>query len=518
MTCRCRGVNTAQKTAGRGAHRSAHGAPTCGAWGFNPTMTEHDRYQSPLATRNGSPQMQAVWSPRRKFGTWRRLWLALAEAQHELGLPISDGQLDELRQHLDDIDFAAAAAHEQRLRHDVMAHIHALGEVAPQARPIIHLGATSQFVNCNTDLLQIRAALQIVAGKLAGVIDALGRFAGEYRALPTLGFTHLHPAQPTTVGKRAAVWGYDLALALEEVEHRLGTLRFRGVKGTTGTQASFLALFEGDPDPHAKVEQLDRLVTKKMDWDPNRRCVVTGQTYPRVVDGMVASTLASVAVVSQKFATDLRLLAHRKELEEPIEQDQVGSSAMAYKRNPMRCERICGLSRFVIGLSGVAHTTAAEQWLERTLDDSSARRLSLPEPFLALDGVLDLMLDVTRRIVVYERTIAANLAAELPFMATEDLMMAAVRRGADRQTVHEVIRRHSRAAAERVKVEGADNDLLQRLAGDPAFAGIDLEAVLEPSQFVGRAPQQVDRFIAEVVEPIRQRYAADLDYQPQVKV
>ena len=481
-------------------------------------MTQHDRYESPLAARNASARMQAVWSPRRKFGTWRRLWLALAEAEQELGLPISDAQLDELRGHLDDIDFDAAAEHEKRLRHDVMAHVHALGDVAPLARPIIHLGATSQFVNCNTDLLQIRDALGIVAGKLAAVIDSLARFATQYRDLPTLGFTHFQPAQPTTVGKRAAVWAYDLALTLEEVEHRLATLRFRSVKGTTGTQASFLALFDGEPDKHEKVEQLERLVAEKMGWDPDLRFTVTGQTYPRVVDGMVASTLAAVAVACQKFATDMRLLAHRKELEEPIEADQVGSSAMAYKRNPMRCERICGLSRFVIGLSSVAHTTAAEQWLERTLDDSSARRLSLPEPFLALDGVLDLMIDVTRRIVVYEGTIAANLAAELPFMATENLLMAAVRGGADRQAVHEIIRRHSRASAERVKVHGAANDLLERLAQEPVFAGVDLAGVLEASQYVGRAPEQVDGLIEQVVEPIRQRYAADLDYQPQLRV
>jgi adenylosuccinate lyase len=481
-------------------------------------MDAHDRYESPLATRNASPAMQAVWSPKRKHGTWRRLWLALAEAQQELGLAISDQQIDELRQHLNDIDFDVAAEHEKRLRHDVMAHIHALGDVAPAARPIIHLGATSQFVNCNTELLQIRAALQIIASKLAAVIDALARFAGRYRDLPTLAFTHFQPAQPTTVGKRAAVWGYDLALVLDEVEHRIDTLRFRGVKGTTGTQASFLALFEGHEDPHDKVEQLDRLVAKKMDWNPDRRLLVTGQTYPRLVDGQVSATLAAVASVCQKFATDMRLLAHRKELEEPIEEDQVGSSAMAYKRNPMRCERICGLSRFVIGLSVVAHTTAAEQWLERSLDDSAARRLTLPEPFLALDGVLDLMVDVTRRIVVYEKTIAANLAAELPFMATENLMMAAVKRGADRQQVHEVIRRHSRAAAQRVKQDGAENDLLQRLADEAAFAGIDLKAVLEPSQYVGRAPQQVDQFIEQIATPIRMRYADALEYQPDLKV
>lgn len=482
-------------------------------------MEQDLRYVSPLASRNASPEMQAVWSPRTKFTTWRRLWLALAEAEQELGLAISDEQLEELRAHLDDIDYDAAAGYEKKLRHDVMAHVHALGDVAPQARPIIHLGATSQFVNCNAELIQVRQALQIVARKLAGAIDRLGRFAAEYRALPTLGFTHLQPAQPTTVGKRAALWAYDLSLALEEVEHRITSLRFRGVKGTTGTQASFLALFGGDtPEAHAKVEQLDRLVTEKMGWDPERRFVLTGQTYPRVVDGMVAASLAAVAAAAQKFATDVRLLAHRKELEEPFEADQIGSSAMAYKRNPMRSERICGLSRFVIGLTQTPFVTAAEQWMERTLDDSSARRLTLPEPFLALDGVLDLLVNVTSGLVVYPKTIAANLAAELPFMATENLLMAAVQRGADRQEVHEVIRRHSQAAAQRVKEEGAANDLLDRLAGEPTFAGIDLGAVLDPAQFVGRAPRQVDEFIEEVVEPIRQRYAEAMGYEPELKV
>jgi adenylosuccinate lyase len=475
----------------------------------------HTTYESPLASRNASPRMQAIWSPHRKFTTWRQLWLALAEAQRELGLEITDQQLNQLREHQDDIDFAAAAEYEKKLRHDVMAHIHALGDIAPDARPIIHLGATSQFVNCNTELLLIRDALRLIADKLAIAIDALASFAAKYRDLPTLAFTHYQPAQPTTVGKRAALWGHDLALALEEIEHRIASLRFRGVKGTTGTQASFLALFDGD---HDKVDQLDRLVTEKMGWPGDRRFVVTGQTYPRVVDGMVAGSLAAAAAVCQKFATDMRLLANRKELEEPFEKTQVGSSAMAYKRNPMRSERICGLSRFVIGLTTVPFTTAAEQWFERTLDDSSVRRLSLPEPFLALDGVLDLVINVARGIVVYDKTVAANLAAELPFMATENLLMAAVQGGADRQEVHEIIRTHSQAAAQRVKEQGESNDLLDRLAGEALFKDIDLKAVLDPAQFVGRAPQQVDQFIAEVVAPIRKRYAGELQYDPQLKV
>ncbi len=482
---------------------------------MHPVPLSHDRYESALTSRNASPRMQAIWSPKRKFTTWRRLWLALAEAQQQLGLSITDEQVAELRAHLDDIDFAKAAEHEQRLRHDVMAHVHALGDVAPNARPIIHLGATSQFINCNTELLLVRDALRLIAVKLANAIDALGGFAQRYRDVPTLGLTHFQPAQPTTVGKRAAVWAYDLAIALEEVEHRTASLRFRGVKGTTGTQASFLALFHGD---HDKVEQLDRLVTQKMGWDVDQRFVVTGQTYPRVVDGLVVSTLAAVAATCQKFATDLRLLANRRELDEPVENEQVGSSAMPYKRNPMRCERICGLSRFVIGLVQVPFTTAAEQWLERTLDDSSTRRLSLPEPFLALDGVLDLVINVARGIVVYEKTIAANLAAELPFMASENLMMAAVEKGADRQQVHEIIRGHAQAAAERVKSQGESNDLLDRLRGESVFKGVDFDAVLDSARFVGRAPQQVDAFIAEIVGPIRKRYAEQLGAEVELKV
>lgn len=478
-------------------------------------MDRRTTYESPLAARNASPQMQAIWSPQFKFSTWRRLWLALAEAEKELGLDIPDAAIAQLRAHLEDIDYEAAAGYERKLRHDVMAHVHTLADAAPAARPIIHLGATSQYVVCNTELIQLRDALLLVARKLANTIDALAEFAAKHRALPTLGFTHFQPAQPVTVGKRAALWAHDMALCLEEVEHRIASLRFRGVKGTTGTQASFLTLFSGD---HGKVERLDQLVTEKMGWDPDRRFVLTGQTYPRVVDGMVAGTLAAVAAACAKFATDLRLLANRKELEEPFEPDQIGSSAMAYKRNPMRCERICGLSRFVIGLVQTPFTTAAEQWLERTLDDSSARRLTLPEPFLALDGVLDLSVNVGRGIVVYEQTIRANLARELPFMATEELLMAAVQRGGDRQEIHEVIRRHSQAAAQRVKSEGAENDLLNRLEAEPCFRGIDLHRELDASRYIGRAPEQVDEFIVKVADPIRRRYAEHLGKNVELAV
>jgi adenylosuccinate lyase len=476
-------------------------------------MHPSERFESPLASRNASAAMQAVWSPRRKFGTWRRLWLALAQAQRELGLSVTQQQIDELAAHLDDIDMTAAAAHEARLRHDVMAHVHALGDVAPTARPIIHLGATSCYVTDNTELLQMREALGLVAGKLATAIDLLARFAVQHRDLATLGFTHFQPAQPVTVGKRATLWAYDLALALEEVEHRLATLRFRGVKGTTGTQASFLELFAGN---HDKVDELERLVARKMGFE--QTYAVTGQTYSRLVDAQVVGSLAVVATAVSKMCNDIRLLANRKEVEEPFEAQQIGSSAMAYKRNPMRCERATGLARFVLSVASSPLLTAATQWLERTLDDSANRRLALPEPFLAIDGCLDLAINIVDGLVVYPAIIRRNLMAELPFMATEVILMAAVQQGADRQEAHEVIRRHSQAAAQRVKADGGDNDLLERLRGEPMCKGINLDDLMDPSRFVGRAPQQVDQFIADVVAPIRQRYADKLGYRPTLKV
>ncbi len=466
-------------------------------------MDPNERFRSPLEGRYASRRMQAIWSPKRKFTTWRRLWLALAEAQHELGLAVTRPQLAALRAHLDDIDYDAADRYEAKLRHDVMAHIHALGDQAPLARPIIHLGATSQFVNCNTELIQMRDSLELVAVRLARVIDDLGRFAATYRDLPTLGFTHFQPAQPTTVGKRATLWAHDLALCLEDIEHRLGTLRFRGAKGATGTQASFLALFDGD---HDKVERMDELVCEKMGWPPERRYVVTGQTYPRVVDAHVVCALAATAAAVTKWCNDVRLLANRMEIEEPFEPSQVGSSAMPYKRNPMLCERATGLARHVMALSQAALSTAAAQWLERTLDDSSARRLTLPEAFLALDGALVVMHQVASGLVVHEDVIRRNLLSELPFLASENLLMAAVESGADRQSAHEVIRRHSHAAAAAVKMEGAPNDLLERLRQEPMFARLGLDRVLDPAAFVGRAPEQVDGFLAVVVDPIRSRY------------
>jgi len=466
-------------------------------------MSRNDSYRSPLENRYASPQLRAIWSPQRKFSTWRRLWLALAEAQRELGLDITAAQIEELAAHLDDIDYEAAERHESRLHHDVMAHIHALGDVAPTARPIIHLGATSQFVNCNTELLLIRESLDLIARRLAGIVDALATFATEHRALPTLGFTHFQPAQPTTVGKRATLWAADFAIALEDVEHRAASLRFRGVKGATGTQASFLALFDGDRE---KVERLDELVSEKMGWPADRRFVVTGQTYPRLVDAQVLGTLAVAAAGTHKCANDIRLLAHRKEIEEPFEDGQVGSSAMPYKRNPMLCERATGLARFVISLVSNGYNTAATQWMERTLDDSANRRLSLPESFLALDGALDAIGRVTRGLVVYPSAIRAHVVAELPFLVTEDILMAATRHGADRQEAHELIRRHSQEAARLVKVEGKPNDLLDRLRAEAIFKDVGLDALVDPDKRIGVAPEQVDRFVATVVQPIRERY------------
>ncbi|MCP4758594.1 MAG: adenylosuccinate lyase [Planctomycetes bacterium] len=436
--------------------------------------------------------MQSLWSDTHRFGIWRRLWLALAESEQELGLDISDTQLAAMRSHLDDIDLDAARTYERKLRHDVMAHVHAWGDAIPEARGIIHLGATSQFVNCNTELILIRDAIEIVAAKTAGLILALCNFADTWKDLPTLGATHYQPAQPVTVGRRAASWAQDLWLGLEDLEHRLESLRFRGVRGATGSQASFMTLFDGDAE---KVESLDQLVTERMGWPADRRFLVTGQTYPRVVDAQVLASLAAVAAAAHKCATDIRLLAGVRELEEPFEKNQIGSSAMAYKRNPMRCERACGMARFVMTLSASPLQTASVQWLERTLDDSSNRRLVLPEAFLALDGLLDVMRNVADGLIVRPAIVEARLRAELPFMATEDLMMAAVKRGADRQEAHEIVRQHAMAAAEALK-EGAENDLLERLAGEACFSGIDLKGVLDPNRYVGTCPTQVSRFTA----------------------
>ncbi|MEX2187315.1 MAG: adenylosuccinate lyase [Pirellulales bacterium] len=473
----------------------------------------HDRYDNPLVTRYASREMTALWSDDRKFRTWRRLWVALAEAEAELGLDISPAQIAELAANVENIDFDAAAQYERRLRHDVMAHVHAYGDVCPAARPIIHLGATSCYVTDNTDLILIRDGLRMIAGRLAAVIDRLARFAVERRDLACLAFTHLQPAQPTTVGKRACLWAYDLVQDLEEIERRADGLKARSVKGTTGTQASFLELFAGD---HEKVRRLEGLVAEKIGFAATY--AVTGQTYPRKVDSQILDALSGVAQSAHKAATDLRILAHRKEIEEPFEKDQIGSSAMAYKRNPMRSERICALSRFVMTLPANAAATLATQWMERTLDDSANRRIAIPQAFLGVDAVLQLYQNVVEGLVVYPKVIARHLSDELPFMATENILMAAVSAGGDRQNLHERIRQHSVAAGKVVKEDGGANDLLARLAADPAFAKIDLTAQLEAGRFVGRAPEQVDEFVAEIVQPIRGRYADSLGAAAEVRV
>jgi adenylosuccinate lyase len=470
-------------------------------------------YENPLVTRYASRRMAELWSSRDKFSTWRRLWVALAEAERELGLNISESQIAELKAKVDEIDFEAAKAHEKRLRHDVMAHVHTYGDVAPGARKIIHLGATSCYVTDNTDLILIREALTIIREGLVGAIDALGTFAQTYRDLPCLGYTHYQPAQLVTVGKRATLWAYELVLDLTDVERRLADLRFLGVKGTTGTQASFLALFEGD---HAKVEALDRMVAEAFGFADSHP--VSGQTYTRKVDSQVVASLGGIAESAHRFGSDLRLLAHEREVEEPFEAEQIGSSAMAYKRNPMRAERMCSIARFAMALPAAASQTAATQWLERTLDDSAVRRLVLPQAFLAVDALLTLYLNVVPGLVVNPPVIARHVAAELPFMATENLMMAAVQLGGDRQDLHEAIRTHSLAAAARIKQGDGLNDLAERLANDPAFQRIDLDAVLDPRQFVGRSPEQVDAFLAREIEPIRRRYPGLLGQRRDVSV
>jgi adenylosuccinate lyase len=463
----------------------------------------HDIYENPLISRYASREMATLWGDQRKFSTWRKLWVWLAEAEAELGLPITAEQIAELRSGIDTIDFESANRYERKLRHDVMAHVHAYGDQCPAARPIIHLGATSCYVTDNTDLILIREALEMVARRLSGVILTLSDFAREHRNLATLSFTHFQPAQPTTVGRRACLWAYDLALDLAEVEHRIDSLKARSVKGTTGTQASFLKLFEDD---HQKVRRLEQLVADKMGF--TETYAVTGQTYSRKIDSQVLDTLAGVAASAHKAATDLRLLANRKEVEEPFEADQIGSSAMAYKRNPMRSERICSLARFAMSLSANAVETHAVQWLERTLDDSANRRLALPQAFLAVDAVLVLYQNVATGLVVYPKVIARHLREELPFMATENILMAAVAAGGDRQELHEQIRQHSQAAASVVKQQGGENDLLDRLRKDKAFAKVDLAAAIDPATLTGRSAQQVDEFLAEVVEPIRKRYGS----------
>ena len=449
--------------------------------------------------------MQEIFSPGRRYGTWRRLWLALAESEKELGLPIPDEAITQMRAALvDALNLDKAAEYERRFRHDVMAHVHLFGDVVPAARPIIHLGATSAFVGDNTDLILHREALNLIRDRLVRCIAALAGFARAHAHLPTLAYTHFQPAQPTTVGKRATLWIQDFLLDLEEIEFRLETLRFRGVRGTTGTQASFLELFDGD---HAKVDALDAAVGRRMGFEANYP--VSGQTYTRKVDYAIQATLAGVATSSSKLGHDLRLLAHLREVEEPFESEQIGSSAMPYKRNPMRAERICALSRHVITLAQDPAFTAATQWLERTLDDSANRRLSIPDAFLSLDGTLVLVENVSKGLIVNPEVVRRNLAEHLPFMATETILMHATSRGGDRQELHERIRQHSMAAARRMKDEGADADLLERIASDEAFGvtADELATLVDARRFVGRAPEQVERILAEWVAPVLERYA-----------
>ncbi len=472
-----------------------------------------DIYTSPLVERNASREMVELFGAQKKFSTWRRLWLELAKAQKKLGLNIKQGQLNQMARRLDDINFRKAARYEKEFRHDVMAHIHTFAEAAPKAAPIIHLGATSCFVGDNADLIIMRQALELTAVKLAAVINLLGKFAKKHRATATLGFTHYQPAQLTTVGKRATLWCYEFVMDLQEIEYRLRTLPFRGVKGTTGTQASFLALFDGS---HSKVRLLDKAVAAAFGF--TNTCAVTGQTYQRKIDTLIVNTLASVAQSAHKFCNDIRLLANLKEIEEPFEKSQVGSSAMAYKRNPMRCERATALSRFVLSLASSPAMTASEQWLERTLDDSANRRLVIPEAFLAVDGILQILINVLDGLVVYPKVIAGRLAVELPFMATENILMAGVKASGSRQELHSKIRLHSHAAAAQVKNLGRPNDLIGRLKADIAFAKINFEKILKPSSYVGRAPQQVDEFLKDVVTPIRNRYRKELTRKAELNV
>ncbi len=459
----------------------------------------NDRYVSPLSERYASKEMQYIFSPDMKFKTWRKLWIALAETEKELGLPITEVQIEELKAHAEDINYDVAKERERVVRHDVMSHVYAYGQQCPKAKGIIHLGATSCYVGDNTDIIIMREALRLVRKKLINVMAELAKFADEWKNQPTLAFTHFQPAQPTTVGKRATLWLHDLCLDLEDLDYVLGSLKLLGSKGTTGTQASFLELFDGD---HEKCRKADAMIAEKMGFS---QCYpVSGQTYSRKVDTRVLNVLAGIAQSAHKFTNDIRLLQHLKEVEEPFEKNQIGSSAMAYKRNPMRSERIASLSNYVMSDVINPMLVASTQWFERTLDDSANKRLSIPEGFLAVDGILDLYLNVVDGLVVYPKVIEKHLMAELPFMATENIMMDAVKAGGDRQELHEKIRTLSMEAGRNVKEKGQENNLLELIAADPAF-GLSLEDLkksMDPSRYVGRAPRQVDEFLAEVVNPI----------------
>ena len=468
---------------------------------------DYNSYQNPLTGRYAGPEMNYNWSPHKKHSTWRRLWLALAEEEQKLGLDITDAQIAEMREHLDDVNFDVAEAFEKELRHDVMSHVHAFGQQCPTAMPIIHLGATSCYVTDNTELIQMRDGLKILKAKLLKLIAQLADFCDKYRSMPTLGFTHYQPAQLTTVGKRFALYLQDFMLDLEELEFESANLPFRSVKGTTGTQASFLALFNRD---YSKVAELEKRVAARMGFD--KIIDLSGQTYTRKVDYKVLSVLSGIGQSAHKMATDIRLLANLRELEEPFGKKQIGSSAMAYKRNPMRSERVCSLSRYLMNLPLNCAQTHSVQWFERTLDDSANRRLALSEAFLTADVVLSTLINITDGLQVWPNVIAKRVRAELPFMATENLMMAAVKKGGDRQELHEVIREHSMAAARRIKEEGGDNDLLERLRNDAAFASIkdDFDAIVNPNDFIGCAPEQVERYLNEKVRPVLEKESAIL--------
>ena len=459
----------------------------------------NDKYQSPLSERYASKEMQYIFSPDMKFKTWRKLWIALAEVEHELGLNITKEQIEELKAHQDDINYDVARAREKEVRHDVMSHVYAYGQQCPNAKGIIHLGATSCYVGDNTDVIIMTEAMKLVRKKILNVIDELAKFAMKYKDMPTLAFTHFQPAQPTTVGKRATLWIQELQLDLEDLDYMIGQQKLLGSKGTTGTQASFLELFNGD---HETVRKIDTMIAEKMGF---QQCyAVSGQTYSRKVDSRILNVLSGIAQSAHKFSNDIRLLQHLKEIEEPFEKHQIGSSAMAYKRNPMRSERIASLANYVMVDALNPAITSATQWFERTLDDSANKRISIPEAFLAIDGILDLYLNVVDGLVVYEKVITKRLMGELPFMATENIMMDAVKAGGDRQELHEKIRVHSMAAGRVVKEEGGENDLLERIAADPSFnMTLDqLKEIMKPENFVGRAPQQTEEYIKEVIQPI----------------
>ena len=472
-----------------------------------------DRYQTPLAERYASKEMQYIFSPDKKFRTWRALWIALAESEKELGLNITDEQIEELKAHKDDINYEDAKAREKIVRHDVMSHVYAYGLQCPKAKGIIHLGATSCYVGDNTDLIIMTEGLKLVRKKLVNVINELSKFADEYKALPTLAFTHFQPAQPTTVGKRATLWMQELLLDLEDLNHVISTMKLLGQKGTTGTQASFMELFEGDQD---KIRRLDKMIANKMGFEDTYP--VSGQTYSRKVDTKVVNVLAGIAASAHKFSNDTRLLQHLKEIEEPFEKTQIGSSAMAYKRNPMRSERIASLANYVMSDVMNPAITSATQWFERTLDDSANKRMSVPEAFLAVDGILDLYLNVVDGLVVYDKVIYKHIMAELPFMATENIMMDAVKAGGDRQELHERIRTLSMEAGRRVKVEGLDNNLLELIAADPAFNLTleDLQKNMDPSLYTGRSKWQVEEFLSEVVKPILNEYKDELGLTAEI--